>query len=115
MTLARNKASRCSTLAKGVPSSNHDFGAGDAITLAPDVTVTARAGTHPGGVLAYRVDHGGKSVVYVTDTEHDPNHIDDRIVELAANATHAQNKNARGEPGVSCWAKQLHRALLRYQ
>jgi len=25
---------------------------------------------HPGGVLAYRIDHGGQSVVYATDTEH---------------------------------------------
>ncbi|WP_438026158.1 MBL fold metallo-hydrolase [Sorangium sp. So ce233] len=25
---------------------------------------------HPGGVLAYRVEHGGRSVVYATDTEH---------------------------------------------
>ncbi len=25
---------------------------------------------HPGGVYAYRIDHGGKSVVYATDTEH---------------------------------------------
>jgi phosphoribosyl 1,2-cyclic phosphodiesterase len=25
---------------------------------------------HPGGVLAYRIDHGGRSVVYATDTEH---------------------------------------------
>lgn len=64
----------------------HDFGAGNSITLAPDVKVTAQAGTHPGGVLAYRVDHGGKSVVYVTDTEHDPHHIDQRIVDLARDA-----------------------------
>jgi phosphoribosyl 1,2-cyclic phosphodiesterase len=25
---------------------------------------------HPGGVLAYRIEHGGRSVVYATDTEH---------------------------------------------
>jgi phosphoribosyl 1,2-cyclic phosphodiesterase len=30
---------------------------------------TARL-NHPGGVLAYRIDHGGESVVYATDTEH---------------------------------------------
>lgn len=27
-------------------------------------------GNHPGGVVAYRVEHEGKSVVYATDTEH---------------------------------------------
>jgi phosphoribosyl 1,2-cyclic phosphodiesterase len=26
---------------------------------------------HPGGGLAYRIDHGGRSVVYATDTEHE--------------------------------------------
>jgi phosphoribosyl 1,2-cyclic phosphodiesterase len=30
---------------------------------------TARL-NHPGGVLAYRIDHEGQSVVYATDTEH---------------------------------------------
>jgi phosphoribosyl 1,2-cyclic phosphodiesterase len=30
---------------------------------------TARL-NHPGGVLAYRIEHGGQSVVYATDTEH---------------------------------------------
>ena len=25
---------------------------------------------HPGGVFAYRIEHGGRSVVYATDTEH---------------------------------------------
>lgn len=35
-----------------------------------DATVTVSKGNHPGGVVAYRIDHGGKSVVYATDTEH---------------------------------------------
>ena len=40
---------------------------------------------HPGGVLAYRITHGGRSVVYATDTEHyacdDP-----ALIALAKNA-----------------------------
>lgn len=32
--------------------------------------VKASKQNHPGGVLAYRVDHGGRSVVYATDNEH---------------------------------------------
>lgn len=32
--------------------------------------ISAARGNHPNGVWAYRVDHGGKSVVYATDTEH---------------------------------------------
>ncbi len=33
-------------------------------------TVRVAKGNHPGGVLAYRVDVFGRSVVYATDTEH---------------------------------------------
>jgi phosphoribosyl 1,2-cyclic phosphodiesterase len=35
-----------------------------------DVEVRATRLNHPGGVLAYRIEHGGRSVVYATDTEH---------------------------------------------
>lgn len=34
------------------------------------VGITAARGNHPNGVWAYRVDHGGKAMVYATDTEH---------------------------------------------
>ena len=65
----------------------HRVTPGDVIQLADDVRVTATAGTHPGGVLAYRVDHGGAAVVYATDTEHsDDGELDDRLVELTEGA-----------------------------
>jgi phosphoribosyl 1,2-cyclic phosphodiesterase len=35
-----------------------------------DARVRAVRGNHPGGVLAYRIDHAGRSVVYATDIEH---------------------------------------------
>lgn len=35
-----------------------------------EARVTVARGNHPGGVLAYRIDHAGRSVVYATDTEH---------------------------------------------
>jgi phosphoribosyl 1,2-cyclic phosphodiesterase len=35
-----------------------------------DVTVRTAKLNHPGGVHAYRIEHGGHSVVYATDTEH---------------------------------------------
>ena len=47
----------------------HDLHAGDAVEPAPGVKVRCAAGNHPGGVLAYRVDHEGRSVVYLTDHE----------------------------------------------
>lgn len=35
-----------------------------------DAKISVARGNHPGGVLAYRIEHDGKSVVYATDTEH---------------------------------------------
>lgn len=35
-----------------------------------EVRVRVARGNHPGGVLAYRLDHGDESLVYATDTEH---------------------------------------------
>ncbi len=32
--------------------------------------VRVQRGNHPGGVLAYRIEHDGRSIVYATDTEH---------------------------------------------
>jgi phosphoribosyl 1,2-cyclic phosphodiesterase len=50
-----------------------------------EASVRAATLNHPGGVYGYRVEHGGASVVYATDTEHyacpDPH-----LVELARGA-----------------------------
>lgn len=35
-----------------------------------DALVRVAKLNHPGGVYAYRIDHGGQSVMYATDTEH---------------------------------------------
>lgn len=35
-----------------------------------EATVRAAKLNHPGGVHAYRIEHGGRSVVFATDTEH---------------------------------------------
>jgi phosphoribosyl 1,2-cyclic phosphodiesterase len=43
------------------------------------------AGNHPNGVLAYRVEYNGHSLVYATDTEHYAVH-DPKIVALAHDA-----------------------------
>jgi phosphoribosyl 1,2-cyclic phosphodiesterase len=37
---------------------------------AGEATVRVGKGNHPGGVVAYRIEHEGVSVVYATDTEH---------------------------------------------
>ena len=52
----------------------HDMREGQLVTLddgeGHELTVSTTRGNHPNGVWVYRVDHGGKSVVYATDTEH---------------------------------------------
>ncbi|MBW2461694.1 MAG: MBL fold metallo-hydrolase [Deltaproteobacteria bacterium] len=47
--------------------------------------VRCAAGNHPGGVLAYRIEHEGRAVVYATDTEH-YSCIDPALLALARGA-----------------------------
>jgi phosphoribosyl 1,2-cyclic phosphodiesterase len=47
------------------------------------VRVTNARGNHPQGVFAYRVEHGGKAIVYATDTEHYEGRLDEKLVALA--------------------------------
>jgi phosphoribosyl 1,2-cyclic phosphodiesterase len=53
-----------------------------------DLRVQAAAACHPNGCLAYRISHGGRSVVYATDTEHDSatGRLDAGLVALARGA-----------------------------
>jgi phosphoribosyl 1,2-cyclic phosphodiesterase len=46
-----------------------DVPAGDVVTVNPFVTVRHTSVDHPNGCVAWRVDAGGKSVVYATDLE----------------------------------------------
>ncbi len=48
--------------------------------------VTSARGNHPQGVFAFRVEHGGKAVVYATDTEHYEGRMDDKLLALARGA-----------------------------
>ncbi len=41
-----------------------------ALSGAGTIKISNARGNHPDGVLAYRVDFGGKSIMYATDTEH---------------------------------------------
>jgi phosphoribosyl 1,2-cyclic phosphodiesterase len=52
------------------------------------LTLTSGAACHPNGCLAYRIEHGGRAVVYATDTEHDRKSglVDANLVELARGA-----------------------------
>jgi phosphoribosyl 1,2-cyclic phosphodiesterase len=64
----------------------HDFGTGDDFELAKGVRVRTAPLNHPNGATAYRIEHGGKSICYVTDTEHIPGKPDQRVLGLIQGA-----------------------------
>jgi phosphoribosyl 1,2-cyclic phosphodiesterase len=63
---------------------SHPISPGDVIALG-EARVTCCRLNHPGDAVAYRVDHGGRSVVYATDIEHDAD-LDASLIDLAEGA-----------------------------
>ncbi len=63
-----------------------DFEAGDRFKLFPDVAIRTASLNHPNGATGYRIDHNGRSVCYITDTEHVPGRPDQRILDLIEGA-----------------------------
>jgi len=59
-----------------------DFEAGDTLKPADGITLRTEPLRHPNGATGYRVEFGGRALCYVTDTEHDPAHLDERIIRL---------------------------------
>ncbi|MCH7931414.1 MAG: MBL fold metallo-hydrolase [Proteobacteria bacterium] len=61
-----------------------DFDAGDSFNLPADSKVKIRTAplNHPDGATAYRIEYQGKSLCYVTDTEHVPGKPDETILGL---------------------------------
>ncbi|MDX5361363.1 MAG: MBL fold metallo-hydrolase [Alphaproteobacteria bacterium] len=63
-----------------------DFTAGDRFQLGGGTRVATAALNHPDGACAYRLEHKGRSVCYVTDTEHLPGQPDQAILGLIEGA-----------------------------
>jgi phosphoribosyl 1,2-cyclic phosphodiesterase len=63
-----------------------DFKGGDTLAPAPGIVVRTAALNHPDGATGYRIEYGGKSVCYVTDTEHVPGIPDRAVLALIAGA-----------------------------
>lgn len=63
-----------------------DFSAGDTFNLAPGTKIRTAPLNHPDGATGYRVEHAGRSVCLITDTEHVPGKPDERILSLIAGA-----------------------------
>ncbi|HSD65375.1 MAG TPA: MBL fold metallo-hydrolase [Vicinamibacteria bacterium] len=63
-----------------------DFRAGEALDLGGGVRARTAPLNHPNGATAYRIEHSGRSVCYVTDTEHVPGRPDENVLGLIAGA-----------------------------
>ena len=59
-----------------------DFHAGETLSPTQDVSVRTAVLNHPDGATGYRVDYGGRSICYVTDTEHVPGSPDRNVLQL---------------------------------
>lgn len=64
----------------------HDFSAGETLRPYPDVEVRTAPLNHPNGATGYRINFQGKSICYLTDTEHYPDHLDKNILGLIEGA-----------------------------
>ncbi len=63
-----------------------DFRHGDHLVPRPGVSVRTIPLNHPDGATAYRIEYAGKSVCYVTDTEHVAGRLDEGILRLIKDA-----------------------------
>ncbi len=61
----------------------HDFHAGETLTPQADITIRTASLNHPDGATGYRIEHAGRSVAYITDTEHRPDGPDKNVLALA--------------------------------
>jgi len=64
----------------------HDFMAGDEFDLTDKIHVKTAPMNHPGGATGYRLEFDGKSMCYVTDTEHVRGTPDANVLKLIEGA-----------------------------
>jgi len=63
-----------------------DFRAGHTLHPGPGIELRTAPLNHPNGATGYRVSFAGKSICYITDTEHRPGVPDENILALIAGA-----------------------------
>lgn len=61
------------------------FSVGQELSSGP-ITMRTAPLNHPNGATGYRIQHGGKSICYITDTEHHEGERDRTIVDLCRGA-----------------------------
>jgi phosphoribosyl 1,2-cyclic phosphodiesterase len=63
-----------------------DFRCGETLHPRPGIRLRTGALNHPNGATGYRVEYGGKSVAYITDTEHRKTGLDANVMALIEGA-----------------------------
>ena len=63
-----------------------DFHAGETLEPRSGIIVRTAALNHPNNATGYRIEHAGRSICYVTDTEHRPGERDAAVIGLARDA-----------------------------
>ena len=63
-----------------------DFQPGDPIPSGQGISIRTAALDHPGGATGYRIEYGGRSVVYLTDNEGRREDLDKELVALCDRA-----------------------------
>jgi phosphoribosyl 1,2-cyclic phosphodiesterase len=63
-----------------------DFRGGDSFSIGNNIRVRTTALNHPDGATGYRLEYQGKSLCYITDTEHLPGKPDQNILSLVEGA-----------------------------
>lgn len=63
-----------------------DFKVGTVLRPADGIDIKTAPLRHPNGATAFRVEHAGNAVCYVTDTEHEPDKPDEVILDFIQNA-----------------------------
>jgi len=63
-----------------------DFKGGETLLPAPGITVHTGVLNHPDGATGYRIEYGGRSLCYITDTEHVPGAPDRNVLALISGA-----------------------------
>ncbi len=64
----------------------NNFAVGEALRPAPGIRVLTAPLNHPDGATGYRVEYTGKSICYVTDTEHPDPGPDPNVLDLIQDA-----------------------------
>ena len=64
----------------------HDFTAGDVLAPKDGIVVRTVSLNHANQATGYRIEYRGKSVCYITDTEHFADKLDGDIVDLIKNS-----------------------------